>query len=74
MIIESLTKGVYIYFYNIIISIITKIRNTKGLLILSFLIKIVYDVRFAQVIIVIVLSIEPIIPAIKAPIIEASKN
>ncbi len=33
-----------------------------------------YGVRFAQVIIVIVLSTDPIIPAIKAPIIDASKN
>ncbi len=33
-----------------------------------------YDVLFAQLIIVIVLSTDPIIPAIKAPMIEASKN
>ena len=33
-----------------------------------------YDVLFAQLIIVIVLSTEPIIPAIKAPMIDASKN
>lgn len=33
-----------------------------------------YDVLFAQLIIVMVLSTDPMIPAIKAPMIEASKN
>jgi len=33
-----------------------------------------YGVRFAQVIIVIVLSTDPMIPAIKAPMIDASKK
>ena len=40
-----------------------------------FYIKILpYDVLFAQLIIVMVLGTDPIIPAIKAPMIEASKN
>ena len=50
------------------------IRTNFSLYIIFYIKILPYDVLFAQLIIVMVLSTDPIIPAIKAPMIEASKN
>jgi hypothetical protein len=50
------------------------IRTNFSLYIIIYRKILPYDVLFAQLIIVMVLSTDPIIPAIKAPMIEASKN
>ena len=50
------------------------IRTNFSLYIIIYRKILPYDVLFAQLIIVMVLSTDPMIPAIKAPMIEASKN